>query len=107
MFGTRKETYTIRSFLHEADGDASPLGQRPLSVLAVVYLIWASARMVQLDDWCRCWVLDSVTVPMVVGGRWRLGTLLDIGEVLSGLVDSDIQSVLGFSQMVCWMITLP
>ena len=26
-------------------GDATPLGQRPLSVLPVVYRIWASARM--------------------------------------------------------------
>ena len=31
--------------------DAAPLGQRPLGVLPVVYRIWASARMVQLEDW--------------------------------------------------------
>ena len=32
------------------DGDATPLGQRPLSVLPVVYRIRASARMVQLEE---------------------------------------------------------
>ena len=35
----------------KTDGAATPLGQRPLSVLSVVYRIWASARMVQLGDW--------------------------------------------------------
>ena len=44
----------------KTDGDAGPLGQRPLSVLPVVYRIWASARMVQLEDWFRSWVPGSV-----------------------------------------------
>ena len=44
----------------KTDGDAAPLGQRPLSVLPVVCRIWASARMGQLDDWFRSWVPDSV-----------------------------------------------
>ena len=44
----------------KADGDATPLGQRPLSVVPVVYRIWASAGMVQLEDWFRSWVPDSV-----------------------------------------------
>ena len=51
----------------KADGDATPapLGQCPLSVLPVVYRIWASAWMVQLgglvsglgflDLGLRCW----------------------------------------------------
>ena len=34
----------------KVDGDATPLGQRPLSVLPMVYRIWASARMVQPPD---------------------------------------------------------
>ena len=34
-------------------GDATPLGQRLLSVLPVVYRIWASARMGQLDSWFK------------------------------------------------------
>ena len=44
----------------KTDGDATPLGQRPLSVLHVVYRIWTSARMGQLDDWFKSWVPDSV-----------------------------------------------
>ena len=38
----------------------TPLGQRPLSVFPVVYRIWASARMGQLDGWFKSWVPDSV-----------------------------------------------
>ena len=44
----------------KADGDATPLGQRPLSVLPIVYRILASARMGQVDGWFRSSVLDSV-----------------------------------------------
>ena len=33
------------AMIPKTDGDATPLGQRPLSVLPVVYRIWASARM--------------------------------------------------------------
>ena len=76
----------------KTDGDAIPLGQRPLSVLPVVYRIWASARMVQLEEWFRSWVPDSV---LSAGGgcgfveAWYT-TALDIKEVLSGVGDSDI-----------------
>ena len=31
------------------DGDATPLGQRPLSVLPNVYRVWASVRVGQLE----------------------------------------------------------
>ena len=73
-------------------GDVTPLGQRPLSVLPVVYRIWASPRMGQLEGWFRSWVLDSVF--SAGGGRssveaWYT-TALDIEEVLSGVVDSDV-----------------
>ena len=44
----------------KVDSDASPLVQRTLSVLPVVYRIWASARVGQLEDWFRSWVPDSV-----------------------------------------------
>ena len=44
----------------KTDGDAAPLGQRPLGVLPVVYRVWASARMVQLEDWFHSWVPESV-----------------------------------------------
>ena len=33
------------AMIPKTDGDATPLGQRPLSVLPIVYRIWASARM--------------------------------------------------------------
>ena len=33
------------AMIPKTDGDATLLGQRPLSVLPVVYRIWASARM--------------------------------------------------------------
>ena len=75
----------------KVDGDATPLGQRPLSVLPVVYRIWASTRMGQLEDWFRSRVPDSV---FSAGGRSSLeawySTALDIEEVLSGIVDSDV-----------------
>ena len=48
------------AMIPKTDGDATPLGQRPLSVLPTAYRIWASGRMLQLEDWFRSWVLDSV-----------------------------------------------
>ena len=38
-----------------------------LSVLSVVYRIWAAARMVQLEDWFRSWVPVSVLSAL----RWK------------------------------------
>ena len=38
------------AMIPKADGVATPLGQRPLSVLPVVYRIGASASMVQLEE---------------------------------------------------------
>ena len=35
------------ALIPKVDGDATPLGQSPLSVLPVVYRIWAFARVVQ------------------------------------------------------------
>ena len=39
------------AMIPKTDGDATLLGQRPLSVLPIVYRHWASARMGQLDGW--------------------------------------------------------
>ena len=80
------------AMIPKVDGDATPLGQRPLSVLPVVYRIWASARMGQLDGWFLSWVPDSVFSAGC--GRssveaWYTAAL-DVEEVLSGVVDSDI-----------------
>ena len=73
----------------KTDGDATPLGQRPLGVLPVVYRIWASARMGQLEDWFKSWVPDSVF--SAGGGRGSVEawytSALDIEEVLT---DSDV-----------------
>ena len=76
----------------KTDGDATPLGQRPLSVLPVVYRIWASTRMGQLEGWFKSWV--PVSVFSAGGGRgsveaWYTSSL-DIEEVLAGATDSHV-----------------
>ena len=65
-----------------------------LCVLPVVYRVWASARMVQLEDWFKSWVPD-LGVKCWGGG---VGALLKPGilllwiseEVLAGAVDSHV-----------------
>ena len=80
------------AMIPKTDGDATPLGQRPLSVLPIVYRIWASARMGQLDGWFKSWVPDSVFSGG--GGRGSVEawytSALDIEEVLTGAVDCDV-----------------
>ena len=78
------------TLIPKTDGDATPLGQRPLRVLPIVY--WASARMGQLDGWFKSWVPDSVF--SAGGGRgsveaWYTSSL-DIEEVLAGAADSHV-----------------
>ena len=49
------------AMIPQTDGDATPLGQRPLSVLPIAYRIWASVRMLHLEGWWfRSWVPGSV-----------------------------------------------
>ena len=43
-----------------AGGNATPLGQRPLSFPSVTFRIRAPARMVQLEEWFKSWAPDSV-----------------------------------------------
>ena len=62
------------AMIPKTDGDATPLGQRPLGVLPTVYRIWASARLCQLDGWFKSWVPDSVF--SAGGGRRFLLELL-------------------------------
>ena len=80
------------AMIPKVDGDATPLGQRPLSVLPVVYCVWASAWMLQLEPWFRSWVPSCVF--SAGGGRCSVEawftTALDIEEVLSGVVQSDV-----------------
>ena len=80
------------TMIPKTDGDATPLGQRPLRVLPVVYRIWASARISQLDGWFKSWVLDSVF--SAGGGRGSVEAwytyAIDIEEVLCGAADSHV-----------------
>ena len=80
------------AMIPKTDGDGTPLGQRPLGVLPIVYRIWASARMVQLESWFKSWVPDSVF--SAGGGRGSVEawytSALDIEEVLSGASDSHL-----------------
>ena len=75
------------AMIPKADGDSTPLGQRPPSVLPVVYRLWASLRLGHLREWVEEWLPEYV---------FRLGnglssveawftTALDIEEVLSGV----------------------
>ena len=71
-------------------GDSTPLGQRPLSVLPVVYRIWASARMQKLEGWFQSWVPSSVYSSGNCGSSveaWYT-TALEFEEVLAGAVDT-------------------
>ena len=80
------------AMIPKVDGDATPLCQRPLSVLPVVYRVWASARMLQLEPWFRSWVPSCIF--SAGGGRSSVEawftTALDIEEVLSGIVQGDV-----------------
>ena len=64
------------AMIPKTDGDATPLGQRPLSVLPIVHRIWASARMGQLDGWFKSWVPDAVFSAGVFVDQLRHGKLL-------------------------------
>ena len=74
------------AMIPNADGDSSPLGQQPLSVLPVVYRLWASLRLGHLREWVEWWLPKSV---FSLGNglssveAW-FSTALDIEEVLSG-----------------------
>ena len=80
------------AMIPKVDGDATPLGQRPLCVLPIVYWVWASARMMQLEPWFKSWVHDSV----FSAGKGRsaveawFSTALDIQERLVGGVEDDV-----------------
>ena len=84
------DAYT--AMISKTDGDATPLGQRPLSVLPIVYRVWASSGMSQLDGWFWFWVPDSVF--SAGGGRGSVeawfSSALDIEEVLSGATDTHV-----------------
>ena len=74
------------AMIPKADGDSTPLGQRSLSVLPVVYRLWASLQLGHLREWVEGWLRKSV---YSLGNglssveAW-FSTALDIEEVLSG-----------------------
>ena len=78
--------HALIAMIPKGDGDSTPLGQRHLSVLPVVYRLWASLRLGHLREWVEGWLptsvfsfhngLSSVEV-------W-FSAVLDVEEVLSG-----------------------
>ena len=80
------------AMIPNTDGDATPLGQRPLCVLPIVYRVWASARMVQLEEWFKSWVPGSVFSAGCGRGSveaWYTSAL-NIEELLTGATDYHI-----------------
>ena len=80
------------AMIPKADGDSTPLGQRPLSVLPVVYRLWASLRLGHLREWVEGWLPKSV---YSLGNglssveAW-FSTALDVEDVLSGTCDDQL-----------------
>ena len=73
------------AMISKAEGDSTPLGQRPLCVLPVVYRLWASVRLAHRKEWFFSWVPDSVfSAGKGVSSvdAWY-ATSIDIEEVLS------------------------
>ena len=74
------------AMIPKADGDSTHLGSTTLSVLPVVYRLWASLRLGHLREWVEGWLLRSV---FSLGNglssveAW-FSTALDIEDVLSG-----------------------
>ena len=59
------------AMIPKADGDSTPLGQRLLCVLPVVYRLWASLRLGHLRDWVEGWLPESVFVWLMVSLLWK------------------------------------
>ena len=79
------------AMIPKAEGDSTPIGQRPLCVLPVVHRLWASVRLVHLQEWFHSWVPDSVfSAGKGVSSvdAWY-ATSIDIEEVLSRSRPSD------------------
>ena len=80
------------AMIREVDGDSTPLGQRSLCVLPVIYRLWASLRLTQLKDWVQGWVPQCVFGPGngVLSVEAWFSSALDIEEVLSGARDDQL-----------------
>ena len=73
MFGLRGCWMPFFAVIPKADGDSTPLGQRPLSVLPVVFWLWASLRLGHLRDGSRDGFLSLSLVWVMVSLLWKLG----------------------------------
>ena len=62
------------ALIPKADGD-STLGQRPLSVLPVLYRLWASLRLGHLQEWVEGGYLSRLLVLVMVSLLWKPGSL--------------------------------
>ena len=73
------------AMIPKADGDSTPLGQRPLSVLPVVYRLWASPRLGHLREWVEGLPESVYSLGNGLSSveAW-FSTALDVEEVLSG-----------------------
>ena len=74
------------AMIRKAGGDSTPLGQRPLGVLPIVYRLWASLRLGHLREWVEGSLPESVFSlcnGLSLVEAW-FSTVLDIEEVLSG-----------------------
>ena len=79
------------AMIPKAEGDSTPLGQRPLCVLPVVYRLRASVRLAHLKEWFSSWVPDCVfSAGKGVSSvdAWY-ATSIDIEEVLCHARHSD------------------
>ena len=65
--GLRVFWMPVLPMIPKADGDSTPLGQRPLGVLPVVYRLWASLRLGHLREWVEGWLPQSV---FSLGNQW-------------------------------------
>ena len=48
------------AMIPKAEGDSTPIGQRPLCALPLVYRLWASVRLTHHRKWFSSWFPDSV-----------------------------------------------
>ena len=86
VLGLRVFLMPFFAMIPQVDGDSTPLGQRPLSVLPVVYRLWDSLRLGHLWEWVAGWLPKSVYSfgnGLSSVEAW-FSTALDIEEVLSG-----------------------
>ena len=79
------------------DGDATPIGQRPLCVLPVVYRLWALDRLRRSEAWVKSRV--SASVFSAGGGRSSVeawySAAHDVAKFLSGFSETDVHVFVG------------